>query len=429
LPLIAVAVYRRTWLRFFYLGANLFAMPQYPCLSSKGGFTLQRRIFNFAQLFTAYCLLTLACRPSQSVLLQNELQTQLDSLQQASDITGISVAVIGPDEKNLAVTSGLADKEDGEALKPSHRLLMGSVGKMYVAALVLQEVAAGKLSLDDSVKQFLAGTDWYAPLANADKITLRQLLNHTSGLERWVFKPQVWQSMLADPDKVWSMADRMAMIRGDSAIHAPGEGWAYSDTNYLLLGVILEQLNGQSFYELVEARLLQPHGLQDTQPSDQRELAGLADGYTGERNPFGFPVQAADEGIYAVNPQFEWTGGGFMTTPSELARFARLLYEGDLISPEMQEQMRTAAPFATPLPGNARYGLACMMRDTPLGQSLGHEGFMPGFQTVVDHFPEKGITIALMVNEDQFGGHHSSPLHEWGLLLAKAAAQRINAAG
>lgn len=377
---------------------------------------------SYCLLFTAYCLLTLACRPSQSVLLQKELQTQLDSLQQASDITGISVALIGPDEKTMAISSGLADREDKEALNPKHRLLMGSVGKMYVATLVLQEVEAGKLSLDDSVKQFFMETDWYAPLANADKITVRQLLNHTSGLERWVFKPQVWQSMLADPGKVWSLADRMAMIKGDSAINAPGEGWGYSDTNYLLLGAILEQLNNKSFYELVEARLLQPHRFQDTRPSDQRELDGLADGYTGERNPFGFPVQVADEGLYAVNPQFEWTGGGFMTTPSELARFARLLYEGDLLSPEMQTQMRTAAPFETPLPGKARYGFACMMRDTPLGQSLGHEGFMPGFQTVVDHYPEKGITIALMVNEDQFGGHHTAPLHEWALLLAAVAA-------
>lgn len=369
-----------------------------------------------------------SCRPSQVQLTQIYLQQSLDSLQQASGITGISVAAILPDESLVAVSTGMADREKGEKLTPDHRLLLGSVGKLFVANLILREVERGTLKLDDPILPYFLKHESASQLPNIEQITVRQLLNHTSGLPRWVFKPQVWKTLLAEPEKVWALHDRLALIEGDTAVHAPGKGWSYSDTNYLLLGEMLEQMHPQfSFYEQVQNEILSLHALRDLHPSDQRELEGLAAGYTGERNPLGFPVKVAEEGMYIVNPQFERTGGGWMTTPSDLARYARLLYEGDLLSVEMKQAMQTTVPFATRLPGEATYGLACMVRETPLGKSLGHGGFMPGFQTELNHYPETGITLVLMVNEDQFGGNHPGPLIVWNDLIAQKVHQLLHA--
>ena len=361
----------------------------------------------------------LACRLSPSAQLKQRLQPTLDSLREATDLAGISVAIIEENAEPTTLFSGYADREAPRAFQASDRLLMGSVGKTYVSALVLQEVEKGTLKLEDKISKWFEDENWFDSLANASEISVEMLLNHTSGLPRWVFKPAVWEAMEANPDKIWSHEDRLAGILGDAALHPAGKGWAYSDTNYLLLGMILEKINAQDFYVLLAERLLKPHGLIETLPSDQRELVGLVAGYTGEDNPFKVPAKVFENGLYAINPQFEWTGGGLMCTPSDLARWASLLYSGKVLEEAQMEQLLSTAPYAIRLPGEAKYGLGVMVREDALGLNYGHEGFMPGFQTVVLYYPEQNLSIALMVNEDQFSGKHTDPLYLWTSLLAQ----------
>ncbi|MEM6344226.1 MAG: serine hydrolase domain-containing protein [Bacteroidota bacterium] len=365
-----------------------------------------------------------ACQLSSSAQLKERLQPTLDSLRVATDIAGISVAIIKGDTEPVTLFSGYADREAQQPFKPSDLLLMGSVGKTYVSALVLQEVEKGTLSLEDKISKWFEDKKWFDSLANAPEITVEMLLNHTSGLPRWVFKPAVWEAMQADPDKVWSHEDRLAGILGDAALHPAGKGWAYSDTNYLLLGMILEKINVQDFYVLLAERLLKPNGLDETHPSNQRALTGLAAAYTAADNPFKFPAKVYENGLYAINPQFEWTGGGLMCTPTDLARWARLLYSGKILSEPQMEQLLSTAPYPTGLPGEAKYGLGVMVREDALGVNYGHEGFMPGFQTVVLYYPAQKLSIALMVNEDQFSGKHTDPLYYWTSLLAQGSMSK-----
>lgn len=378
--------------------------------------------FSLIRSFSLLCLFMSAlvsCRLAPSVQLSQALQPKMDSLRAATDIAGIAVAIIKEQSDPVQLFSGYADREGQRPFKASDRLLMGSVGKTYVSALVLQEIEKGRLKLDAPISQWFGEKVWFDSLANAPEITIEMLLNHTSGLPRWVFKPAVWQAMKADPDKRWSHEDRLAGILGDEALHPAGKGWAYSDTNYLLLGMILEAINDQRYYELLAERLLLPHGLTDTRPSDQRDLFGLVAGYTAAENPFQVPAKVSEQGIYAINPQFEWTGGGLMCTAADLARWASLLYSGQVLAEPQMKQMLTTAPYPTRLPGEAKYGLGVMVREDDLGLNYGHEGFMPGFQTVVLHYPDQKLTIALMVNEDQLSGKHTDPLYVWASLLAK----------
>ncbi|MFK7924042.1 MAG: serine hydrolase domain-containing protein [Bacteroidia bacterium] len=387
--------------------------------------THRQRALSQSLFLLLFASIIISCRLAPSTQISQRLQPQLDSLREATDLAGIAVAIIPQDGELINLFSGYADRERQTPFKASDRLLMGSVGKTYVSALVLQEIEKGTLKLDDQIAAWFSTKPWYDSLANAPEITIEMLLNHTSGLPRWVFKPAVWQSMQADPNKVWSHEDRLEGILGDPALHPAGKGWAYSDTNYLLLGMILEAINGKTFYELLAERLLLPNGLTDTRPSDQRALFGLVAGYTAEGNPFQVPAKVSEDGVYAINPQFEWTGGGLMCTPADLARWARLLYSGEILPKAQMQQMLSTAPYPTRLPGEAKYGLGIMVREDDLGANYGHEGFMPGFQTVVLHYPEQQFTIALMVNEDQLSGKHTDPLYVWASLLARQIGRQV----
>ena len=354
-----------------------------------------------------------------------ELQTRVAAFQRESGLAGVNLAVSLADGRVVTAAAGQADRETGEPLRPEHRMLAGSVGKTYAVALLLQLVAAGRLGLDDPVAGFFADAPWYARLANAEDLTVRRLANHTSGLPRWVFQPALWQALGSDPDRRWTGAERLALILDLAPVHAAGEAFAYSDSNYILLGMIVERIAGHTYEDLLRQRIAAPLGLTRTTPSDRRALDGLAAGYTKAENPFGLPAKVAEGGVYAVNPQFEWTGGGVITTAGDLARWARALYAGDVLSPAMRAQMVEPSPFPTKLPGAARYGLGAIVRSTDLGPAHGHDGFMPGYVTSMSYYPQVDLAIAVQVNEDSTTGKHARPLagfaHEIARWLATDA--------
>ncbi len=162
------------------------------------------------------------------------------------------------------------------------------------------------------------------------------------------------------------------------------EGWEYSDTNYIVLGMIIEQAGGAPYYDQLRG-LLKKHGLTDTVPADSRIVPGLVQGYAGANNPFGGSDEMIKDGKFAVNPQFEWTGGGLATTALDLARWAKLLYEGKVVDPSLMDDLLDGVPAK--LGPETKYGLAVIIRPTAHGITYGHSGFMPGYQTDMMYFP------------------------------------------
>ena len=302
-----------------------------------------------------------------------------------------------PDGVIRAATSGYADTARKIPLRISDKLLQGSVGKTYVAAVAMQLVAEGKLDLDAPIARYLAGAPWLDSIVNARRITVRQLMTHTSGIVRYEFQPSVTARLRAEPYKTWTPEERLVVLFNKQPPFAPGEGWEYSDTNYIVLGMIIEKLTGRTYYSEVARSVLNPLGLRATIPSDRRDLPGVANGYAGPKNDLGgYDASVGSDGLFAMNPQFEWTGGGIASTTSDLARWAKLLYEGKAFPDSLLPRMLTSVP--SKLGRDVRYGLGVIIRDTPLGPSWGHSGFFPGYATEMVYFPRSRIAVAVQVN-------------------------------
>ena len=355
-------------------------------------------------MFAVLLVLQAAVSPVLGQSLEQRLQLRLDSLHQAGRFIGATAAVVLADGRLISLASGQSDTARRVPLRPDHRMLAGSTGKTFFAALAWQLALEGRLPLDAPISRWLGGEAWFDSLPNARQVTVRQLMNHTSGLVRYELNPRFLADLIATPDRAFSPVEEIRYLFGSQAAFAAGQGWDYSDTNYIVLGMILEQITATPAYSEIRRRFLAPLGLAGTIPSDRRELPGLAQGYAGPSNPFGpFDAVVGDDGRFTINPQFEWAGGGFASTSADLARWVRALYTGTVIDTAFlrHEVLRgTPAPM---LGSNARYGLGVIIRDTPLGRSWGHSGFFPGYLTEMRWYPEHRMAIAVMINQNRPG--------------------------
>lgn len=350
------------------------------------------------------------------------LQNVVDAFHDGGAFPGVSAAVSFSDGTVVSLTAGLADRVRGIAMESSHRMLQGSVGKTYFAALAVQLLAENRVSLDEKVSHYLGHLDWFHRIPNAADITVRHLMTHTSGVMRYEFKPAFTVDLTNQPDKHWRPDDLLAYVLDEEASFEAGAGWEYSDTNFILLGMIIEEVTGETCYGLIRENLLVPLGLDDTVPSDSRTIPGLIQGYAGPQNPFGGTDQVVlEDGRFVINPQFEWAGGGFASTASDLARWARALYTGLAFSPELLPIMLDGVPAR--LGPGSRYGLGVILRETEAGPSQGHSGFFPGYLTEMAYFPDLDVAVALQVNTSVGGALGRSPASVL-VELATAAAGR-----
>ena len=334
--------------------------------------------------------------PQRHAALEARLQATLDSLHASGRFPGATAGIVLPDGHVIALAVGLADTARRIPMRPDTRMLAGSVGKTHVAAVALHLVREGRLELDAPLSRYLGSEPWFARLPNARDITVRMLLNHTSGIQRYEFKPAVTELLTREPDKVWTPEERVGFVLGDTPPFRAGEGWDYSDTNYILVGMLIERITGSDLYAEIRRRILEPHELRNTIPWDRRDVPGVVQGYAGASNPFGGTDAMIADGRMAVNPQMEWAGGGFATTAADLARWAWLLYGGHVLDSAGTALMLEAVPAR--LGPDTRYGLGVILRPTAHGITYGHSGFFPGWQTDVMYFPALRTAIAVQVN-------------------------------
>lgn len=359
-----------------------------------------------------------AVEPAAAQDLNARLQAVLDDFHAGGSFPGASAAVSLSDGTVLALTVGEADTVRHLPMTPEGRMLQGSVGKTYFAALAVRLMGEGLLALDAPVSDYLGHHDWYARVPNATQITVRHLLTHTSGVMRYEFKPAFTTDLTSQPDKRWRPEELLSYVLDEEASFKAGEGWEYSDTNFILVGMILEEITGRPCYDLIREGFLGPLGLDDTVPSDSRSIPGLIQGYAGPQNPFGGRDEVLlPDGRFVINPQFEWAGGGFASTPSDLARWARALYTGRAFDPSLLPAMLDGVPAR--LGPGSRYGLGVILTDTPVGPSQGHSGFFPGYLTEMAYFPELDVAVALQVNTSVGEALGRSPR---GVLLELARA-------
>lgn len=337
------------------------------------------------------------------------LTRELGKLQQDAGFPGAVAAMVTPDGTARAA-AGRADVERDIPMRPQHRMLSGSTGKSFVAAVTLALAKEGRLELDAPIKRWLGDKDWFARLPNGEAITTRMLLRHQSGLPDHIHLPAFREAAArriagpnSDPDYVFTPKELIGFVLDAQPLFAPGDGYAYSDTNYILAGLIIEAVTGRNYEAELRDRFLAPLDLSQTEPAEGRSFDQLASGYIRGDAPFGLPAKIAEDGVLVYNPATEWTGGGLITNARDLARWGRLLYEGKALPGDYLDDLLEGVPKDAGQQARygegVRYGLGVTIRQTPLGPAYGHRGWTPGYLSVFEYYPRHRIAVALQINE------------------------------
>lgn len=357
---------------------------------------MKKKIF-LMLVFTLLLTDLLVFGQSANKKLQEKLQANLNDWHNNGKFAGATLGVCLADGKCFALATGFSNLETKTPMKPSDLMLAGSVGKTYAAAVAMQLVSEKKISLDDRIEKYLGKEKWFSRLPNSKDITVRQLMNHTSGLIRYEFKDQFTKDLTANPDKVWKPEDLLAYLFDEKPPFEAGKGWDYSDTNYIVLGMIIEKVTGKKYYDAAQSRILKPLKLKHTKPQDRRKIKDLIQGYAGDENPFGGKDKVLENGKFIINPQFEWTGGGMVSNAEDLARWAKFMYEGKAFDASLLPEFLDGV--SAPMLGKeTKYGLGVIIRPTRAGLAYGHSGFFPGYMTDMMYFPDKKISVAVQVN-------------------------------
>ncbi|MET9564241.1 serine hydrolase domain-containing protein [Streptomyces tauricus] len=298
-------------------------------------------------------------------------------------------------------------------LSASDRFRMGSNTKTMVATVVLQLVAENRLRLTDPVEKWLPGV-----IPNGNAITLRMLLNHTSGLFNYTYDPAVLKAFTGQDTRQWTPTELIAAGVRHDPLFAPGTDYSYSNTNYIALGLVAEKATGDSLGELIQQRIAGPLHLKNTYlvpdtgtgtetgseaESEARSGSGsgslkrpaFAHGYEpdaahiGPLLPPGTPAGTAFAGparsagyvdTTSVNASTQWAAGGIVSTAQDWARFSGALISGKLLPPAQLKEMRTTVAEESEFP-NRRYGLGLEQVVTPCGTVWGHSGQVPGYSS------------------------------------------------
>ena len=169
-------------------------------------------------------------------------------------------------------------------------------------------------------------------------------MNHTSGLVRYEFKDQFTKDLTANPEKVWKPAELIAYLLDEKPPFAAGKGWDYSDTNYIVLGMIIEKVTGKRFYDEANRRMLKPLKLNGHHSAGRTATEGRGPGLCRTKQSIRRQDAMIHDGKFAINPQFEWTGGGYASTAEDLARWAKMMYEGKAFSSDLMPQVLDGVP-------------------------------------------------------------------------------------
>jgi D-alanyl-D-alanine carboxypeptidase len=295
-----------------------------------------------------------------------------DAELEAAVATGLSGVAVFANGREAA--AGLANVETGEPVTPLHRFRVASVTKVFIATVVLQLVAEGALALDGDAAPLVPGS------------TIRQLLNHTSGLPNAdLFDDLVafFEPYRRDAEHRWEMSPHDLLARAVSMPRPfpPGEGWAYSGSNYLALGLLVEETTGASLRQELRRRIVEPLGLAGTDlPEKSSDVDGLARAYLPPDNPLIPGPGPVD--VTTLDLPFNWAGGGIVSVARDVARFLRALLGGELLPSALRAEMLRTVP--SDWPETDGYGLgigritSVMGRmPSPCGAGWGHLGLGP----------------------------------------------------
>jgi D-alanyl-D-alanine carboxypeptidase len=315
--------------------------------------------------------------------LAQRLDGAIDQAMKTADVPGAIVGVWRPDGTYVRAF-GVADKATGAPMKTDFYSRIGSETKTFTITGVLQLADQGKLGLDDPIAKFIDG------VPQGDKITLRQLARMQSGLFNYSQTTAFQQAFGVDPRRNFTPQELLGWAFAEPNMFPPGQGFEYCNTNTVLLGLVVEKVSGQPLPDYIRDHMLTPLGLSHTSfPTTNAFPEPHAQGYT-VATPDDKEATATD-----WNPSWGWAAGAMISTLEDMHGWALAVATGKLLSPAMQEE-RLQTVGAPGLPPQDGYGLGIFN----LGGWIGHNGSLPGYQTVAVYLPEKQTTLVILSNTD-----------------------------
>ncbi len=357
---------------------------------------------------------------SNSIVKAEPMQNVSSSLQTStqSDRTSVKNAIrdalqlgypgilanISKGGKTWSYAAGIADVRTKKPMKADFRFRIGSVTKTFIATVLLQLSGENRLNLDDSIEKWLPGViqgNGY----DGNQITIRQILNHTSGIADYMNSKDF---DIMDTKKSYTAEEFVKMGISLPPEFAPGKGWSYSNTGYVLLGILIEKVTGNSYAEEIENRIIEPFDLSNT------FLPGNSSVIPGTKHARGYiQLDGASElkDVTYINPGS--SDGDMISTADDLNKFFSYLLSGKLLKEQQLKEMLTTVP--TDREGTG-YGLGIVEFKLPNGVSVwGHRGSVLGFSTFVGGTLGGKHTLAVNLNSFNF----SNPDPFKSILLAE----------
>ncbi|MDH6130770.1 D-alanyl-D-alanine carboxypeptidase [Kitasatospora sp. MAA4] len=320
--------------------------------------------------------------------LSPELRAKLDqAVQQVLQEAGIPGAQVGiwlPGKGSYIRAFGVADKATGAPMTDNLNMRIGSETKTFTATAVLELVDDGLVGLDDPISKYIDG------VPNGDCIKLRDLLDMRSGLFSYSADDDFVHALLSDPNHVFTPQELLAYGYKHDNVFEPGTQFQYSNSNYILLGLVIEKMTGRSVRDVIHQRVTEPSHLERTIFPVGPELPRpYAHGYTNQT------LSGQIEDSTHWNPSWAWSAGAMISDLHDLKHWAKDLATGTLLSPATQAERLNVLP--TGIPG-AGYGLGIFN----IQGWIGHNGSLPGYESLTIYLPEEHATVVALLNTDVF---------------------------
>jgi len=337
-----------------------------------------------------------------------KLRTELPAAMKANAVPGTVVLIDSPSRGDWTATFGTAEIGKQVPMKMSDLFRIGSNTKTMTSTVILQLVEEGKLALNDPIAKFVPG------VPNGKKITIRELAEMRSGLYSYSFDPGFNKTLDKQPKKAWTSGELLKIAFSHKPNFAPGKEYEYSNTNIILLGVVIEKLTGQTASKAFQERIFGPLRMKHSslpEPNQWKIPGPHAEGYQFGTNvqtiesyavPKAEQAAALDGTLLPVNytdsnPSWAWTAGGAISTPRELATYAKALGTGKgLLSPKMQKvRLKSLRPVVPGDKSGVAYGIGLAQFAPGI---VGHDGQVPGFSSFMAYDINTGDTIILSAN-------------------------------
>ncbi|WP_328972090.1 serine hydrolase domain-containing protein [Streptomyces sp. NBC_00239] len=310
-----------------------------------------------------------------------QLDDAVRKVMRQASVPGVSVHLSAPGKGTYEKSFGVADKQTGRPMTPDLYVRIGSETKTFTVTAVLELVDEGKIGLDDPIGKYIDG------VPNGDRITLRELAGMRSGLFNYSADPGFYKALTTDPDRPFTPQELLDYSFKHPVLFEPDAKFYYCNTNLILLGLVVEKITGEPLHEYIAREVIEPAGLHHTVfPTDAAFPSPHAQGYTNQ-TASGKVEDAAD-----WNPSWGWAAGAIISRLDDLKTWAKVVATGTLLTPATQAQ-RLKVKEA--LPG-AGYGLGIFN----VQGWIGHNGSLPGYETLTVYLPESQATMVVVLNTD-----------------------------